>query len=440
MTSYSKPLMNTINKLSEYGAQVQTDDFKITISLDITKTETLFSKLKPLLYFILNKFENQYSILIEGIPNCLLPGLSRYMIYKKESGTDYQKEKECAGCKHDDHCPGWKRGHKINTLPPSVNNLPIEIVLEITKKCNLKCPLCFSAKTDKEMPLSRIKAVTDECTALGIGTIRFSGGEPLLHKNISEALYYAKSEGLYVILNTNATALSKDTEKAIANCVDNSLVSFQGFDSSSEKRLTQSPLDFKKKIHNLVKLNSQIPVFRLGTIISRTLLNSFDKYYYLIKRLGIRYWELYRPMLPSHSEEFRIEKEDFLWVMERIKAIKRGRYDIKIANPLPFCLSKDLNLSEYVLLGAIADDGHSRIVCDTDGFFKPSYFISENLGTKIGDAWQNPFLQRIRSLDYLPPKCQDCFYLQRCKGGSRSLAKITSGNYFGRDPLMSTAQ
>ena len=77
------------------------------------------------------------------------------------------------------------------------------------------------------------------------------------------------------------------------------------------------------------------------------------------------------------------------------------------------------------------------MVCDVDGFFKPSYLISENLGEKISDSWQNPFLQKIRSLDYLPQKCQDCFYLQWCKGGSRSLAKIISGNYFDCDPLMS---
>ena len=439
MTSYSKALMNIIDKLSEYGAQVQTDAFTITINIDITKTGTLFSKLKPLLYLISDKLANRYSILVEGVPYCLLPGLSRNMQYTKKAESSYRKEKECVNCKHEKDCPGWENGHKISNLPPAVRDIPNEIVLEITKRCNLKCPLCFSTKTDQEIPLSRIKEITDECVNTEIKTIRFSGGEPLFHKDIIEALYYAKSKNLYVILNTNATTLNKDTQKALADCVDNSLVSFQGFDPKSEKQLTQSPVNFKQKIHNLVELNARIPMLRLGTIISRTLLNHFDKYLYVIKQVGIRHWELYRPMLPSRFEEFRIEKNEFLWVMERLKTIKSGGFDIKIANPLPFCISRNLSLSKYVLIGALADDGHSRIVCDVEGFFKPSYFISENLGTKIMASWQNPFLQKIRSLDYLPTQCQNCSYLKWCKGGSRSLAKITSGNYFDRDPLMSTA-
>ena len=437
---YSGSLTKIIDKLTEHGANVRQDAFSITIKIDITKKETNIEKLRSYTYFLLNKFVNQYFVHIDGIPYCLMPDASRYMTYTKKDGVSYKKMEGCKKCKFCNTCPGWENNHKLDVLPPPVNDVPSEIVLEITKKCNLRCTVCWSAHSNKEIPLARIKAVIDECADQGIKIVRFSGGEPLLHKDAPEALYYAKSKKLHVILNTNATVLTKKIEKAIVHCVDNCLVSLQGFDAASEKFLTKSPMNFRKKMRNLVVLNSRLNTFRLGTIISKTLINNFEKYHYLIRKLGVKSWELYRPMLLDDAGEFDITREDILWLMERVKEIKLGGFDCKIASPVPFCVSEDLNLSKYVLLGATAADGHSRIVYDVDGFFKPSYYMSQNLGEKVIDSWQNPFLLKIRSLDYLPQKCRDCFYLKWCKGGSRQLAKVASDDYLNYDPLMNRTQ
>lgn len=431
----SKSLMKIVDKLKSYNVNVSIDRSNLRIDVDLQKTS--FSKISLLLYMILNKFENFYLIFITGVPYCLMPDAANHIIYENDKGVGYKKDNVCRKCKYCKICPGWMAESSAqNIRPEAIDDLPREIVFEVTNKCNLNCPICFRSKGSTEMPLERIKVLVDECVNLGIKIVRFTGGEPLLYENISEAMLYAKSKKLHIIVNTNATVMSKETERVLKCCADDVLISFQGFNSIAEKDLTKGSEDFKEKLCNIARLNSQIALVRLGTIITKTLINNFLKYFHVIRSLGIKNWELYRPMSNMVPEDFNITPKDFLKVMKLVELKKLQGNDIAIANPIPLCITTDIDLSHHVLSGSEFDDGHSRLVVDAKGFIKPSYFIPENLGMSIKEAWTKPFMKKIRSLDYLPRKCQECFSLRWCKGGSRHWAKITYDNYFEVDPLM----
>lgn len=434
MTSLPRPLTRIAGKLKTYHAKVRVKRSTVRITVDLMNVN--FAKISPLLYLTLNKFENLYLVLIEGIPFCLMPDAADHLVYSQTDGIRYRKDTICKKCKYHDQCPGWMKDAQINKRPPAVADIPREIAFEVTTKCNLNCRLCFSSKCPQELPLQRIKTLIDECRRLGIKNVRFTGGEPLLYPNIAEALRYAKNKNLHVTVNTNATMISGETERMLRDYVDDLLISLQGFHSASEKRLTRSPVDFKQKIGNIVRLNSRIAGVRLGTIISRTLVDNFSKYSYLIKSLGIRKWGLFRPMASMPSGEFHVTPADFRKLMKNIRAQNQRGLDIRIANALPFCLTADTGLSHQVLSGGEFDDGHSRLVMDARGFLKPSYSISKDLGPTIQKAWKRPFMKKIRALNYLPKKCQGCSSLRWCKGGSRHWARITHGDYFAADPLM----
>jgi len=89
-----------------------------------------------------------------------------------------------------------------------------------------------------------------------------------------------------------------------------------------------------------------------------------------------------------------------------------------------------------IALGAKYDDGHARIIISPEGYAKPSYFIDENLGTDILESWNNPLMKDIRALKLVPDQCKECSFLKLCKGGSRFAAKLHSGDFKARDPLM----
>lgn len=434
MAFLSKSLLTIISKLKCNLVDVHINKSTITIHVDLTKTH--FSKISMLLHTILNKFEILYLIRIKGIPYCLMPDAVHHLIYKRQGSLQYRQDTECKKCQHYHNCPGWINNTTVDTRPKAIKNLPREIVFELTTACNLNCPSCFSSKSVQELSLDRIKSLINECVYLGIHNVRFTGGEPLLYPHLDKALAYAKSKNLHVTLNTNATIISSKNHHMLKHHVDDLLISLQGFNPESEKILTQTPLNFSVKLHNIVQLNAKIAVVRLGTIISQPLIKNFLKYFHLIHALGIRHWGLFRPMVKTPSEIFHITSQHYMKFIKMIRLKQLQDNNIMIANPLPFCITEDMNLSEHVLSGAEYDDGHSRLMVDAQGFLKPSYFITKNLGITIKEAWENPFIKKLHSMDYLPEKCQNCRVLKWCKGGSRHWAKIAYKNYFTCDPLM----
>ena len=434
--SAPKSLSLIINRIKKRSIPVKISRFIIKIGCP--GKLSAFLKIKQLLYLLINKFENSYFIAIEGLPYCLMPDASNHMTNFKKNKATNSDNRKCLNCKFVEDCPGWPKnpGTDNNLSPSPARNLPEEIVLEITQKCNQDCRICFSRNKTNELSINKIEKIINSCCELGIKTVRFTGGEPLFYKDIATALNYAKEKKLYVILNTNATVFNEKIKKTLTNRVDNILISLQGFNKLSEYNLTKSKVDFEKKIMNIIEFNRLIPTVRVGTIISKTLLNNFFHYYYLLRRIGIKNWEIYRPMTNNNDGEFKLSKNDLLIAMNYIKEIKKSGVNLKIANPVPFCLTSDYELSSHVLLGAESDDGHRRMIFDAGGFFKPSYFINKNLGRDIESAWNNPFLKKIRSLSFLPKQCRECFYLKWCKGGSRYWAKIANQDYFSPDPLM----
>ena len=431
-------LKNILSEIQKKGGSVTVKGFVIKIKIDRTRF-TLDAR--PNLYELLNNFEDLYFIIITGLPFCVLPDAHEHLIYDNVDGKDCDKDKMCEKCSCAITCPGWGRSlSKINRdkIGP-VYDKPREIVIEITNRCNVRCQVCTIDKTVPfDVEFIQIRKILYECKKMRINAVRFTGGEPTLHPQLETLLCFAKEMGFYTMLNTNATFGIKDLNYLNKN-VDNVLISLQGFNQETEGKFTRSENSFSKKMHNIFKLKQGIPIVRVGTVISKTLFNNYDKYFNLLSRIGIKRWELYRPINPVlYNGEYQITKGNLVRIMDLIQKSKALGMSVRIANPLPFCIIKNNEpLALSTLLGGIADDGHSRMVWDVKGYFKPSYFINKNLGTSIQKAWNSNWLKKIRSLEYLPIKCKNCYLLDWCKGGSRVCGYSKSQDYFSTDPLMS---
>jgi MoaA/NifB/PqqE/SkfB family radical SAM enzyme len=97
----------------------------------------------------------------------------------------------------------------------------ISLELDLTNLCNNNCPKCVGVKDNPvSLTFEQVKILVDQLVDdFDMKSIIISGGgEPLLHPNFSEILYYIKGKGLKIGLNSNGLALDSEKSKAIIDC------------------------------------------------------------------------------------------------------------------------------------------------------------------------------------------------------------------------------
>jgi radical SAM protein with 4Fe4S-binding SPASM domain len=316
--------------------------------------------------------------------------------------------------------------------------LPLEIIIEITGKCRLACPYCTGPRT-ADVPLKDIMATLDEAQKLGVKAIRITGGEPLLHPEIRTVLAYAKAKKFAVLLNTAAENISPSLMNTIIANVDVALVSLQGHDEKSNQSYTRSKFSFLDKIKNIFLLKAYLPTLWLATVITPTMARSFAQFVPLIKKINPAAWTLLRPISDMNEDMKQMDVSFYRALTLQIMKVRQENINAFIANPIPLCITGNLQIGKESFFGSNFDDGHVRIVRGAQGFFKPSYFLETNLGNTIQSAWEHPFLRELDRTDYLPDLCQRCPVLDTCRGGCRSMALRTHGTALAADPLFDPA-
>lgn len=426
-------------KAKGLGVSVRGKDNVVELVL-LDKADALAAR--EILYKALSGLETLFTVFIKGMPFCFMPDAADHVLYRRKSGVRYTAVPQCKACALKALCPGIETGSvfekKLRRALGPVLAAPNELVFELTKRCDLACRICFAGKTGGERPLRELVGLLKEARGLDIKNVRFTGGEPFLSPSLLPLLRAAKKAGFYTLVNTNACCADTSLLKKAAPLIDNVLVSMQGYDASGEEAATGVKGLFPRKLANMRRLRAAVPVFRLGTVASEGLIKNFKAYRALAAKLNADIWEIYRPMLDKKAEaaapEFRLSPSDIVRLSGMIAALPAGGPRTLLANPVPFCLVPEAERRN--MLGAAFDDGHTRLVHDPRGYFKPSYYIDERLGGTIGKAWNSAYMKELRSFSWLPRRCRTCDYLLKCLAGSRFRARAASGEYFSKDPWL----
>ena len=133
------------------------------------------------------------------------------------------------------------------------------VLLELTNRCNLKCPVCFATAgegEEKDLSLKEIEAQFDMLlkrkTRKGLFNIQLSGGEPTLRDDLADIIALGRKKGFsYFQLNTNGVRIAKEIgyAKYLKDAgVSSVFLQFDGLRDSTYKILRGIPLlDIKLK-------------------------------------------------------------------------------------------------------------------------------------------------------------------------------------------------
>ena len=93
------------------------------------------------------------------------------------------------------------------------------VVWNVTRSCNLNCVHCYAhaVRKSQEDELSKEEAfaLLDDLAGFGVPVILFSGGEPLMRKDLLELATYAVDKGMRAVISTNGTLISPKKAKSL---------------------------------------------------------------------------------------------------------------------------------------------------------------------------------------------------------------------------------
>lgn len=394
-------------------------------------------KAKTALYPLLAALENNFLISVGGAPACLAPDAFEHFTWPLGARGPFRRVKACASCALKGRCPGVNGTRKDCAALKPVLPAPAELVIELNKRCNLACRACFG-RTGEELPFRTAEKALREAAALGVRSVRFTGGEPLLYPGLEKLLRLAKKLGFYILLNTNGTLFTAARARALRGLIDNALLSLPGADEASHSFGSGRPGTLRPKAAAVKALRAAgVNIVRAGSVISGPLIKNFTRWHKAVRRLGFDIWELYRPMMTEQAlaaaPEFRISRTDLARLARDISAQKPGPARAVLANPVPLCALPAA--ARPFALGARFDDGWTRLVLDAAGEYKPGYPSRRFLGRALAGAWNSLFLKKTRAAAWLPRACRNCRMLGTCLAGSRFQAQ-KAGSVFGPDPWM----
>lgn len=330
-------------------------------------------------------------------------------------------------------------------------------VFELTDACNQTCLFCYNhwksreyacsiAKPDFRLARRTLKRLLSEAQ---VGSISFSGGEPMLMPRIHDLVLRARFAGSNVNILTNGTLLTQDDIAIFADLgVGRVQIPILSADSSTHDHITQLQGSWQRAVESARRViesgnNRLLPVF----ILSRQNIDHIEstfKFYaelgltevmanrFNIGGLGISNAELLNLSLVQLRDGFaRIERQAKEYGMVVYSGVCT-----------PQCI---LNPKDYrhIRFSHCNTDIKSRpLTINYRGDVRFCNHSPRVLGNIHKESlWQ--ILSRSEESAYfstVPQYCSKCELWSSCRGGCRAASEQLYGNFERVDPILATKE
>jgi radical SAM protein with 4Fe4S-binding SPASM domain len=343
------------------------------------------------------------------------------------------------------------------------------VVWNVTRTCNLRCVHCYtdseSVSYEGELDTKEGKKLIDELADFSIPSLLFSGGEPLMRKDLFELIEYAAGKGVRPVISTNGTLIDKEKAGKIRDSgVVYVGISLDGMEEVND-RFRGMEGAFRRAMEgfdNCREVNQ-----RVGLRLTLTHMNYLDlnRIFDFIEEEGINRACFYHLVYSGRGLD--ITKDDLTHaesrkamdvILERTKDyFERGR-DINILTVDNHAdgvyiyrklLEEDPARAEEVrkLLAWNGGAAHSTGVgignIDYLGNVHPDQFWQDYTFGNVrerpfGEIWTDtgdPLMKGLKNkAEYIKGRCRLCRYRDLCTGAMRVRGYRTFGDWWAPDP------
>jgi len=303
--------------------------------------------------------------------------------------------------------------------------IPIHMMVEVSRKCNINCVHCYNIKDKAHLSLEQLDDIFSQLREAGTLFITLTGGEIFARTDADEVLYLAKSHGFDVRMITNGTMITKEKALVLKDIEPTEVgVSVLGGCPETHDSIARVPGAFDRTIQGIKNcIEVGVPVH-----IKCTLMNDNVKEYKQVikiaKDLGIVY--MIDPIVSPRDDG------DTKNLKHRLSNKLIEEFYMEEFKTMTFDEDEDEGPEREKGLPCDAGTGFGAI--SADGSIYPCIQMPKKVGNileeRFKDVWaQSTVLNRLRNVSKDEfGRCDGCSgACSRCPG----LAYLETGDMFG---------
>jgi len=323
---------------------------------------------------------------------------------------------------------------------------PLALLAELTHRCPLGCPYCSNPlaldRVRDELDTATWLRVIDEAAALGILQIHFSGGEPLVRRDLATLIGRASAAGLYTNLITSAVLLDEARLAALAEAgLEHVQISFQDTEPANADRIAGYDGGHGKKLAAARMVRAAGLALTINAVMHRQNLAHLPDMIALALDLGAGRLEI------AHVQYYG-------WALANRQSLIPRREDVRAAVAIVAAARE--RLKGRLVIDHVVPDYYARrpkacmggwarqfVNIAPSGLVLPCHAAQgiPNLRfdsvkeRSLGDIWAaSDAFERFRGTAWMPEPCRSCDRREIDFGGCRCQAMALTGDAGATDP------
>lgn len=341
------------------------------------------------------------------------------------------------------------------------------VVWNLTRTCNLACVHCYTSSESRSYPrelsTKEAKSVLRDLSDFGCPVVIFSGGEPLLRRDLLPLAEAAVDGGIKPVLSTNGTLITKTMAARIkASGIGYVGISLDGVGDINDVFRGVAGA-FQRALQGIRNCLSE--GLRTGIRFTITRYNSpqTGDIFRLAEREGVQRLCLYHLVYVGRGSDIEgddLGREEKRRLMDRILEWTEGTW--QAGRPMEILTVDNSADAAYVYMKLNEKDetraegglrllrwnggnssGYGIACIDEQGEVHPDQFwrhcdlgdVRERPFSEIWEDESHPVLRALRNRKpLLKGRCSRCVFIDICNGGLRVRAEAATGDLWAPDP------
>jgi radical SAM protein len=356
--------------------------------------------------------------------------------------------------------------HNERMVHADFNTAPFTIAWEVTRACAFACVHCRAdaqhTRDPRELNTGEAKKLIDRLADFGSPILIFTGGDPMMRRDLFELIAHATQKGLRCSLTPTATALPtiERLQKAHESGIRRIALSLDAPDAATHDEFRQVDGSWQRTMDILRNAHAAGLSVQVNTTVSKHNYQRLHEMVPFIQEVGAVQWSVFF-LVPTGRAlaEKMISAEEheriFHWLydlsktapfdikataapMYRRVAIERKRAELGGDQPVTFQGAGFQYADGLNRPTRGVNDGNGFLFISHVGDIQPSGFLPITAGNvRTDDVVEvyrhSDIFMDLRNPDKLKGRCHICEYSDVC-GGQRGRAYGVTGDYLESDP------